>query len=86
MVDVGVLIAPAGRLIGTYMNSNPMANRWAVRTRIERESSPKLMQAGRWLDKIHFATGATWRKSMRAMELYSKPVNLGLKMVASVFQ
>jgi hypothetical protein len=34
----------------------------------------------------YFATAFTLRKSMRAIELYSKPVNLGFSMVLSAFQ
>ena len=34
----------------------------------------------------YFAAGFTLRRSMRAIELYSKPVNFGLSMVLSAFQ
>ena len=34
----------------------------------------------------YLAAALTFRKSIRAIELYSKPVNLGLNMVASAFQ
>ncbi|MGZ8496218.1 MAG: hypothetical protein ACXWWP_10000, partial [Candidatus Binatia bacterium] len=34
----------------------------------------------------HFLTALTFRKSIRAIELYSRPVNLGLSIVASAFQ
>ena len=34
----------------------------------------------------YFATGLTFLRSIRAIELYSSPVNLGLSKVASVVQ